>query len=46
MKATKTKLFFLTQEEYNTVKSTVSFKNFTRVPGINKEIGGFAFYSK
>ena len=40
------KSFFLTVSEYNAVKNSVSFKNFTRVPNNNKEEGGFWFYSK
>lgn len=41
-----TKSFFLTSAEYNAVKGSVSFNNFTRVPNNNKVEGGFWFYSK
>ena len=40
------KVFFLTKSEYNGIKEVVNLKNFTRVPGANKEIGGFSFYEK
>jgi len=41
-----TKVFFLTQNEYNVIKEVVNLKNFIRVPGANKEVGGFSFYEK
>jgi len=40
------KSFFLTVTEYNSVKNSVNFKNFNRVPNNNKVEGEFWFYSK
>lgn len=40
------KSFFLTVSEYNSVKTSVDFSNFNRIPNNNKVEGGFYFYSK
>jgi len=44
--AKSTKVFFLTKEEYYSVKESVNLKNFMVIPGIDKEYGGFSFYTK
>lgn len=40
------KVFFLTKEEYYSVKESVNLKNFMVIPGVDKEYGGFSFYTK
>jgi len=39
------KVFFLTKNEYHSVKKSVNFNNFMTVPGVGKEKGGLTFYT-